>query len=71
MPKVNIEDVFSYHSPDANELDSIYKIRKVAMAFAKVVIEETPTCADQSHAIRSIRTALMFANAAVVLKGQV
>lgn len=64
-----LQDIFSYHSPTGNQPEQYIKIRNAALEFAKVVIAQTPPCADQTTAIRKIREAVMTANAAIALNG--
>jgi len=66
-----IEEIFSYHAPDASQQDKYARIRSAAKIFAYEVLNNTPPCADQTTAIRHIRDAVMTANAAVALKGLV
>lgn len=67
----NIEDVFTYHAPDADQTVAYLKLRNEARQFAKAIIELTPVCADQQAALRHLREAVMTANAAIALKGKV
>ena len=66
-----IHDVISYHKPDLAGLKQIQEIRNAAESMIKVIIENSPKSADQSAAIRSVRLAMMWANAAIVLKGKI
>ena len=65
-----LEDMFTYHSPTAEQLPKYAAINTAAKAFAKAVVDNTVPCADQSYAIRKIRDARMTANAAVALDGR-
>lgn len=67
----NVEDVFTYHAPDADQIVTYEKLRSSARGFAQAILELTPTCADQQAAVRLVREALMTANAAVALKGRI
>jgi hypothetical protein len=67
----NLDDGFSYHAPKGTQPDQYAKIREGAKAFAAIVLEHTPPCADQSAAIRHIREAVMTANASIALEGLV
>ena len=69
-PKV-IEDIFTYHKPEGDQPAKYEAIRNAAKEFARVLVANTPKCADQSAAIRHVREAVMTANAAVSLKGSV
>jgi hypothetical protein len=71
VTKENLDDVFTYHAPTAGDLISYGRLRAAARDFAEVVLAETPPCADQQAAIRKVREAVMTANAAVALGGQV
>ncbi|HLJ87760.1 MAG TPA: hypothetical protein VKZ53_13120 [Candidatus Angelobacter sp.] len=65
----NLETIFQYHSPREDQLPKYSAIREAAKQFAKVVLENTPKCADQTAAIRKIRESMMTANAAIALDG--
>lgn len=65
-----LEHIFSYHEPDDFQTDSYNHIRIAALAFAIVVVDNTPVCADQTAAIRKIREAVMTANEAIALGGK-
>jgi hypothetical protein len=64
----NIDEIFSYHAPNETQREKYSEIRKAARNLAKVIIENTPQCADQSAAIRKLREAVMFANTSVALE---
>lgn len=64
-----IEQLFTYHAPDADQVERIDRIRNAAKALAHVIVENTPKSADRSAAIRKLREAVMTANASIVLRG--
>lgn len=66
-----IEDIFTYHKPEGDQPAKYEAIRNAAKDFAKVLVANTPKCADQSAAVRLLREAVMTANAAIALKGSV
>lgn len=66
-----LDDVFSYHAPEPEQIPKYNALREGAKAFARVIMENCPSCADRSTAIRKVREAVMTANAAVALKGRV
>lgn len=66
-----LDDVFQYHAPTADQIPKYEKLRAGAKAFARVILVNTPKCADQSAAIRKVREAVMTANASVALQGRV
>lgn len=71
MPRFDLDHIFSYHPPpDEATREKYERIRAAARAFAQTIADETPECADQSHAIRCVRDAVMTANAAVALGGR-
>lgn len=61
---------FTYHPPTPEDLPKFLAIREEALHFARVVIAHTPSCADQSAAIRLIREAVWTANAAIACGGK-
>lgn len=66
----NLEDVFTYHPADANDVERYQAIRTAGKILARTILEATPKCADQQAAIRKVREAVMTANAAIALRGQ-
>lgn len=67
----NVHDVVSYHAPDEAELSRIANIREGTEDFIKCILANSPSCADQSAAIRLVREAMMTTNAAIVLRGAI
>ena len=65
---INIEHLFTYHPPKGGQAGRYAAINEAALSLAKVIIENTPTGADQSAAIRKVREARMTANAAISLE---
>ena len=65
----NVDDVFSYHTPEGDQPSRYEVIRFSARDFARVLLDNTPPCADQQAALRLLREAVMTANAAIALKG--
>lgn len=68
--KFDLDHIFSHHGPKDDQPVRYEAIRAAAKIFAQVVLENTPSCADQAVALRSIRTAVMMANAAIALEGR-
>lgn len=69
MPPVDLEHVFTYHAPTPEQLPKYTALREAAKAFAQVIVDNTPSSADQTTAIRKVREAVMTANAAIALDG--
>ena len=67
----NIDDVFSYHSPNESQIEKLQKVRESAKLFAQAILDLTPGCVDQQTALYKVREAMMFANASIVLHGEV
>jgi hypothetical protein len=65
-----IDDIFSYHTPEPEQLEHYDAIREGARLLALTIIAHTPASADQTAAIRKLRECVMTANAAVALKGK-
>lgn len=67
--KDKIEELFTYHKPEGEQSAHYEAIRAKAKEFALVLVEHTPTCADQSAALRKLRECVMTANASIALNG--
>ena len=65
-----LQNWFMYHAPSDIQMQQYQIIRATALEFAKIIIENTPSGADQTAAIRKIREATMTANAAIACKGK-
>ena len=63
-----IDDIFTYHAPHGNQQDRYQSIREGARIFAKILVTNTQASADQTAAIRYLRTAVMTANASIALE---
>jgi hypothetical protein len=66
----DVEDLFSYHAPKDDQPQRYEAIRSAAKEFAKVLIANTYSSADQTTAIRLLRQCVMTANASVALEGR-
>ncbi|HEV8245036.1 MAG TPA: hypothetical protein VGP93_04685 [Polyangiaceae bacterium] len=64
------EYVFSHHSATPEKLLHYDALHAGAKAFAQVILEHTPACADRAAALRLLREASMIACAAVALDGR-
>lgn len=65
----NVEEVFTFQPPDAQQLEAYNAIRPAAMELVKLILKHVPPCADQQAAIRKVREAVMTANAGIALRG--
>jgi hypothetical protein len=71
VTRQNVESVFTYHAPDPPQIVALQHVRESAKALAYMILDEVPQCADQQAALRLLREAVMTANAAIVLHGEV
>lgn len=69
--KDNFERVLNYHGVNQKQLERMENIRKTAKWMVAAILDNAPTCADQQAAIRLVREAMMTANVAVVLEGEI
>ncbi len=58
---------FTYHPPKDDQVKRYGDIRDAAKQLAYVIHQCTPSCADQTVAIRKVREAAMIANAAIAI----
>lgn len=59
--KDKIDDLFSYHAPEPDQIPRYDAIRAAAKTFAAVLVANTPQSADQTAAIRKLRESVMTA----------
>lgn len=72
MPLKNEEmDVrFTYHPPKESQLETFQNIRRKARQFAQMVNSFCPDSRESSLALTKIEEAVMWANAALVRRGE-
>lgn len=68
-----LDALFTYQDPDASkdpeEMKIRYRVlRREARAFAKLIVDLCPASSDRTTAVRTVREALMWANAAIALE---
>ena len=63
--------MFTYVNPTVDQLPKYREIRDAALVFARVIEASAQNCGDRDTAIRYLREAVMFANAAIALEGLV
>jgi alkanesulfonate monooxygenase SsuD/methylene tetrahydromethanopterin reductase-like flavin-dependent oxidoreductase (luciferase family) len=64
----NLEEVFTYHAPTPDQVQRYAEVREYAVAFGRAILRCVPDCADRSAALRELRSARMWANAAIALE---
>jgi len=65
-----LESIFTYHSPTADQVDRMKKIREKAFELATLIEKSCPVATalgDVTISIQKVREAVMFANASIVL----
>ena len=60
-----IQNWFTYHKPDEDDIGKYHAIRESALDLARIIDDVCPDCADKSAAIRKVREAVMTANASI------
>jgi len=60
-----IDNWFTHHAPNPEQIERYHRLREAAKAFAFVILHSTPASADQTAAICKVREAVMTANAAI------
>lgn len=63
-----LNHIFKYQD-DPRKIPNYIAIRTAAKHLAEVITQNSPTSVDQTTAIRCVREAVMWANAAVALDG--
>ena len=66
-----LDEMFRYHAPHGDQVERYQKINDAAKAFAQAILDNCPGSADTTHAIRVVRDARMWANAAIALEGKI
>ena len=61
---------FTYHTPTPEQIPKYQAIRDAGAALAAAIVENTPSSADQTDAVRKVREAVMTANASIACGGQ-
>jgi len=60
-----LENWFQYHGPDEVQIAKYAVLRLKGKELAAAMLDNCPTCADTTAAIRKVREAVMTANAAI------
>jgi len=62
-----IEELFTYHKPTPEQEEAYRTIREVGMALARCIDRLCPAGPDRTAAVRSVREAVMTANASIAI----
>lgn len=65
-----LDNWFSYYTPDADQLVAYAKLRSAAREFGGVINDLVPESADKTAAVRKLRECVMTANAAIACGGK-
>jgi hypothetical protein len=66
----DLQNWFTYHSPTPDQVPNYLAIREAGLAFARVLLANSPSSADQTAAIRKVREAVMTANQSIACGGK-
>ena len=64
----NLEEIFTYHGPNSDQVIRYNAINKAAKALARVVLENCPDSRERSLALTDIQAGRMWANASIALE---
>jgi hypothetical protein len=62
ITKSTLDNWFQYHPPKGDQQERYIKIRDKAKEFAELILNCTPSCADQTAAFRKLRETVMAVN---------
>lgn len=62
---MQVENAFTYHSPNADQVVRYKEIRDTAKNLAVVVLKLSPPSREQSLALTALEEAVMWTNAAI------
>jgi hypothetical protein len=67
----HLDNWFIYHPPTDPSVASSYEaLRAGAKAFAELILQHTPSSADQTAALRKLREVVFTANASIACGGK-
>jgi hypothetical protein len=66
----DLDNWFTYHQPTPEQQRQYLAIREAGKTFAAVILAQTPSCPDQTVAIRKVREAVMVANQSIACGGR-
>lgn len=64
---MDLDNVFTYHSPTSEQSERYVRIRSEAKSLAATIIACTPASREQSVALTNLQQAVMWANAAIAI----
>lgn len=70
MPKLDLDNIFTYHAPHGTQQERYVAIRDKAKELAALIQKATPESREQSVALTNVQQAVMWANAAIAINEQ-
>ena len=67
MGAVDLDQVYTYHSPHGTQERRYVALRNKAKELAQLIEEFTPQSREQSVALTNVQQAVMWANAAIAI----
>jgi hypothetical protein len=64
-----LEDRFTYHPPQGDQVGRYQAVRSQALELAKLLVTNCPASAERSTALTHLDAVVMFANAAIARHG--
>lgn len=64
-----VAELVTYHRPTDDQVERITNLRECAEIFINALQKNCPRSADRSSAVRSVREALLWGNASIMLDG--
>ena len=67
MPKLDVDNIFQYHAPNADQANRYIALREKAKELAVLIQTTTPESREQSVALTNLQQTVMWANAAIAI----
>jgi hypothetical protein len=67
VPRLDLDNVFTYHRPFGSQPERYVAIREKAKELAALIQSTTPESREQSVALTNVQQAVMWANAAIAI----
>lgn len=67
MQKLDLDQIFKYHTPHGDQQERYALLREKAKELATLIQGTTPASREQSTALTNVQQAVMWANAAIAI----
>lgn len=64
---MNVDEIFSYHKPDDEQIEKYKMIRNYAKILAELIIDLVPENTEREISLNGLRSVVMWANAGIAL----